>query len=82
MQAAVTSPEASRYVFKNESIPPFSPYQVKVGVYNNRGEGPFSPVTTIYSAEEGGCHASRTVTEHKPVGTGSWLCRTHDEEFD
>lgn len=53
MQAAVTSPDASRYVFKNESIPPFSPYQVKVGVYNNMGEGPFSPVTTIYSAEEG-----------------------------
>lgn len=53
MQAAVTSPDASRYVFKNESIPPFSPYQVKVGVYNNKGEGPFSPVTTIYSAEEG-----------------------------
>ncbi|XP_022062287.1 contactin-4 isoform X2 [Acanthochromis polyacanthus] len=52
MQAAVTSPDASRYVFKNESIPPFSPYQVKVGVYNNKGEGPFSPVTTIYSAEE------------------------------
>lgn len=53
MQAAVTSPDASRYVFKNESIPPFSPYQVKVGVYNNKGEGPFGPVTTIYSAEEG-----------------------------
>lgn len=53
MQAAVTSQDASRYVFKNESIPPFSPYQVKVGVYNNKGEGPFSPVTTIYSAEEG-----------------------------
>ncbi|XP_027872794.1 contactin-4 isoform X2 [Xiphophorus couchianus] len=52
MQAAVTSPDASRYVFKNETIPPFSPYQVKVGVYNNKGEGPFSPVTTIYSAEE------------------------------
>uniref|UniRef100_A0A667WVH7 Contactin 3a, tandem duplicate 1 n=1 Tax=Myripristis murdjan TaxID=586833 RepID=A0A667WVH7_9TELE len=52
MQAAVTSPDASRYVFKNESIPPFSPYQVKVGVYNNKGEGPFGPVTTIYSAEE------------------------------
>ncbi|TNM87231.1 hypothetical protein fugu_007461 [Takifugu bimaculatus] len=29
MQAAVTSPEASRYVFKNESIPPFSPYQLQ-----------------------------------------------------
>ncbi|KAG7478067.1 hypothetical protein MATL_G00076480 [Megalops atlanticus] len=52
MQAAVPSPEASRYVFKNESIPPFSPFQVKVGVYNNKGEGPFGPITTIYSAEE------------------------------
>uniref|UniRef100_A0AAV2LXZ9 Contactin-4-like n=1 Tax=Knipowitschia caucasica TaxID=637954 RepID=A0AAV2LXZ9_KNICA len=52
MQAAVTSPDASRYVFKNESIPPFSPYEVKVGVYNNKGEGSFSPVTTIHSAEE------------------------------
>lgn len=53
MQAAVTSPDASRYIFKNESIPPFSPFHVKVGVYNNKGEGPFGPVTTIYSAEEG-----------------------------
>ncbi|KAM9828389.1 contactin-4 isoform X2 [Syngnathus typhle] len=52
MQAAVTSPDASRYVFKNESIPPYSSYQIKVGVYNNNGEGPFSPVATIYSAEE------------------------------
>ncbi|XP_053706612.1 contactin-4 isoform X1 [Synchiropus splendidus] len=52
MQAAVTSPEASRYVFKNDSIPPYTPYQIKVGVYNNKGEGPFSPITTIYSAEE------------------------------
>lgn len=53
MQAAVPSPEVSRYVFKNESIQPFSPFHVKVGVYNNEGEGPFGPVTTIYSAEEG-----------------------------
>ncbi|XP_061638424.1 contactin-4 isoform X3 [Phyllopteryx taeniolatus] len=52
MQAAVTSPDASRYVFKNESIPPYSSYHIKVGVYNNNGEGPFSPVVTIYSAEE------------------------------
>lgn len=55
MQAAVPSAEASRYVFKNESIQPFSPFHVKVGVYNNEGEGPFGPVTTIYSAEEGVC---------------------------
>ncbi|KAM9536422.1 contactin-4-like isoform 1-T2 [Salvelinus alpinus] len=52
MQAAVPSSEASKYVFKNESIQPFSPFQVKVGVYNNEGEGPFGPVITIYSAEE------------------------------
>ncbi|XP_042614702.1 contactin-4-like isoform X1 [Cyprinus carpio] len=52
MQAAVPSPEASKYVFKNETILPFSPFQVKVGVYNNKGEGPFGPVVTIYSAEE------------------------------
>uniref|UniRef100_A0A3B5A399 Contactin-4-like n=1 Tax=Stegastes partitus TaxID=144197 RepID=A0A3B5A399_9TELE len=52
MQAAVPSAEASRYVFKNESIQPFSPFHVKVGVYNNEGEGPFGPVATIYSAEE------------------------------
>lgn len=56
MQAAVPSAEASRYVFKNESIQPFSPFHVKVGVYNNEGEGPFGPVTTIYSAEEGVCY--------------------------
>uniref|UniRef100_A0A9J8CZG8 Contactin 4 n=2 Tax=Cyprinus carpio TaxID=7962 RepID=A0A9J8CZG8_CYPCA len=52
MQAAVPSPEASKYIFKNETILPFSPFQVKVGVYNNKGEGPFGPVVTIYSAEE------------------------------
>ncbi|XP_077429418.1 contactin-4-like isoform X1 [Vanacampus margaritifer] len=52
MQAAVPSAETSKYVFKNESIQPFSPFHVKVGVYNNEGEGPFGLVTTIYSAEE------------------------------
>ncbi|XP_048403537.2 contactin-4-like isoform X2 [Stegostoma tigrinum] len=52
MKAAVTSADASRYVFRNESVPPFCPYEVKVGVYNNKGEGPYSPVVIIYSAEE------------------------------
>lgn len=52
MQAAVPSPEASKYVFKNDSIQPFSPFQVKVGVYNNEGEGPFGSIITIFSAEE------------------------------
>ncbi|NXB99914.1 CNTN4 protein, partial [Orthonyx spaldingii] len=52
MQTVVASPDAARYVFRNESLPPFSPYEVKVGVYNNKGEGSFSPVTVVYSAEE------------------------------
>ncbi|XP_077781145.1 contactin-4 isoform X3 [Podarcis muralis] len=52
MQTVVVSPDASRYVFRNESLPPFSPYEVKVGVYNNKGEGSFSPVTIVYSADE------------------------------
>ena len=82
MQAAVPSAEASRYVFKNESIPPFSPFHVKVGVYNNRGEGPFGHITTIYSAEEG-----NIINRHRFITTFSvslysevnrrtqhWLC--------
>ncbi|XP_028905534.1 contactin-3 isoform X1 [Ornithorhynchus anatinus] len=52
IQTVVTSPDTPRYVFRNESILSFSPYEVKVGVYNNKGEGPFSPVATVFSAEE------------------------------
>ncbi|XP_059736022.1 contactin-3 isoform X3 [Bos taurus] len=52
IQTVVTSPDTPRYIFRNESILPFSLYEVKVGVYNNKGEGPFSPVTTVFSAEE------------------------------
>ncbi|KAK1161457.1 contactin-4-like [Acipenser oxyrinchus oxyrinchus] len=52
MQTVVVSAEAARYVFKNESIPPLSLFEVRVGVYNIIGEGPFSQVTTVYSAEE------------------------------
>ncbi|KAJ7403232.1 contactin-3 isoform X1 [Pitangus sulphuratus] len=52
IQTVVTSPDTPKYVFRNESILPFSPYEVKVGVYNNKGEGPFSSVTTVFSAEE------------------------------
>ncbi|NXG96828.1 CNTN3 protein, partial [Loxia leucoptera] len=48
IQTVVTSPDTPRYVFRNESILPFSPYEVKVGVYNNKGEGPFSAVATVY----------------------------------
>lgn len=53
MLTVLASADASRYVFRNESVRPFSPFEVKVGVYNNKGEGPFSPTTVVYSAEEG-----------------------------
>uniref|UniRef100_A0A8B9J6D6 Contactin 4 n=1 Tax=Astyanax mexicanus TaxID=7994 RepID=A0A8B9J6D6_ASTMX len=53
IQSVVPSVDASRYVFKNDSIPPLSRFEVKVGVYNSMGEGPFSPEVIVYSAEEG-----------------------------
>ncbi|XP_017282446.1 contactin-3 isoform X2 [Kryptolebias marmoratus] len=52
-RAIISTPGVSRYVFRNDTIPPFSPFDVKVGAYNNRGEGPFSSISTVYSAEEG-----------------------------
>lgn len=58
MLTVLASADASRYVFRNESVRPFSPFEVKVGVFNNKGEGPFSPTTLVYSAEEGRGHAS------------------------
>ncbi|XP_029418670.1 contactin-3 isoform X2 [Nannospalax galili] len=64
IQTVVTSPDSPRYVFRNESIMPFSPYEVKVGVYNNKGEGPFSPVTTVFSAEEEPTVAPSQISAH------------------
>ena len=52
-QSVLASPDASRYVYWNDSVTPLSRYEVKVGVYNAMGEGPFSPVVTVFSAEDG-----------------------------
>ncbi|XP_062853242.1 contactin-3 [Trichomycterus rosablanca] len=51
-RAVISSPSAARYVFRNDTLPPFSPFDIKVGAFNNRGEGPFSSITTVFSAEE------------------------------
>ncbi|KAM7402590.1 hypothetical protein PAMP_017814 [Pampus punctatissimus] len=51
-RAVISTPGVARYVFRNDTIPPFSPFDVKVGAYNNRGEGPFSSIATVFSAEE------------------------------
>ncbi|XP_023181023.1 contactin-3-like [Xiphophorus maculatus] len=51
-RAVVSAPAVSRYVLRNDTIPPFSPFDIKVAAYNNRGEGPFSSIATVYSAED------------------------------
>uniref|UniRef100_A0A3P9PX63 Contactin 3b n=1 Tax=Poecilia reticulata TaxID=8081 RepID=A0A3P9PX63_POERE len=51
-RAVVLAPTVSRYVLRNDTIPPFSPFDIKVAAYNNRGEGPFSSIATVYSAED------------------------------
>lgn len=53
IQAVLASPDASRYVYRNDSIAPLSRFEVKVGVYNSMGEGQFSRVVRVLSAEEG-----------------------------
>ncbi|XP_003253076.1 contactin-5 [Nomascus leucogenys] len=47
----VTSSEASKFIYRDESVPPLTPFEVKVGVYNNKGDGPFSQIVVICSAE-------------------------------
>ncbi|XP_057684850.1 contactin-5-like [Corythoichthys intestinalis] len=47
----VTSPDSTTYKYRDETFPPLTPFEVKVGVYNNKGDGPFSPVVIIHSAE-------------------------------
>ncbi|XP_063063884.1 contactin-4-like [Engraulis encrasicolus] len=50
--AVTSTPGVSRYVYRNDSVPPFYPFSVKVGAYNAKGQGPFSGVATVFSAEE------------------------------
>ncbi|XP_077197612.1 contactin-5 [Paroedura picta] len=47
----VTSSDASKFIYRDESVPPLTPFEVKVGAYNNKGDGPFSPIVIIHSAE-------------------------------
>uniref|UniRef100_A0A671NVQ9 Contactin-3-like n=1 Tax=Sinocyclocheilus anshuiensis TaxID=1608454 RepID=A0A671NVQ9_9TELE len=51
-RAVISAPSVTRYIFRNDTIPPFSPFNIKVGAFNNRGEGPFSSIATVFSAEE------------------------------
>ncbi|XP_067094402.1 contactin-4 [Osmerus mordax] len=51
-QTVGSSPDVSKYIYRNDTIPPLSQFEVKVGVYNNRGEGPYSQTISVYSAED------------------------------
>ncbi|XP_067362041.1 contactin-4 isoform X1 [Channa argus] len=52
IQTVLASPDASRYSYKNDSMAPLSQFEVKVGVFNSLGEGPFSHAVKVFSAEE------------------------------
>uniref|UniRef100_A0A672NS98 Contactin-4-like n=1 Tax=Sinocyclocheilus grahami TaxID=75366 RepID=A0A672NS98_SINGR len=51
-QSVLASADASRYIYKNDTFLPLTQFEVKVGVYNEIGEGPFSTVVIVYSADE------------------------------
>ncbi|XP_063308238.1 contactin-2 [Pelobates fuscus] len=43
---------SQHYVYRNESITAYTPFDVMIKGYNQKGEGPYSLETTVYSAEE------------------------------
>ncbi|XP_059806228.1 contactin-2 [Hypanus sabinus] len=50
--AEVLGAESSRYVYQNNTIVPYSRFEVKVKAFNNKGQGPYSQIIVVYSAEE------------------------------
>ncbi|KAM8999786.1 contactin-2 [Sarcophilus harrisii] len=51
-KAKVSHADALHFVYRNESVRPYTPFEVKIRGYNRQGEGPESLTTTVYSAEE------------------------------
>lgn len=52
--ARVPGADAQYFVYSNESVRPYTPFEVKIRSYNHRGDGPESLTAIVYSAEEGG----------------------------
>lgn len=52
--ARVPGADAQHFVYSNDSVRPYTPFEVKIRSYNRRGEGPESLTALVYSAEEGG----------------------------
>uniref|UniRef100_A0A8C3XG01 Contactin-2 n=1 Tax=Cyanoderma ruficeps TaxID=181631 RepID=A0A8C3XG01_9PASS len=53
LRARVPHAESLHFVYRNESIAPYTPFEVKIKAYNRKGEGPESLTAIVYSAEEG-----------------------------
>ncbi|KAG7477733.1 hypothetical protein MATL_G00072750 [Megalops atlanticus] len=51
-EVKVPSVESSRFVYRNQSLSPYCPFEVKIKAYNSKGEGPFSQIALVHSAEE------------------------------
>ena len=52
--ARVPGADARHFVYSNDSVQPYTPFEVKIRSYNRRGDGPESLTTLVHSAEEGG----------------------------
>uniref|UniRef100_A0A2I3GQF2 Contactin 2 n=1 Tax=Nomascus leucogenys TaxID=61853 RepID=A0A2I3GQF2_NOMLE len=50
--ARVPGADAQYFVYSNESVRPYTPFEVKIRSYNRRGDGPESLTALVYSAEE------------------------------
>lgn len=51
--AKVPHAESLHYVYRNESVAPYTRFEVKIKAFNRKGEGPESLMTIVRSAEEG-----------------------------
>lgn len=54
-KVTVTNPDTGRYVHKDETMTPSTAFQVKVKAFNNKGDGPYSLIAVINSAQDGRC---------------------------
>ncbi|XP_067855986.1 contactin 1b [Heptranchias perlo] len=61
-KVTVPNPEGNRYVHKDDSLSPRTPFEVKVKAFNSKGNGPFSLTAIIYSAEDEPKEAPSEVT--------------------
>lgn len=49
----VSGVQSHQFVYRNETITAYLPFDVMIKAFNRKGEGPYSLETTVYSAEDG-----------------------------